>query len=129
MIHPGFAPARVLTTRFKAGELGKKTGKALFGWSKGRPEIGESQAADTVDPTDPVAVQANEATKVIGLGVCSPKDADTAIVNGTGSAIGPMKMAKGQDPTDLTARLERLVAGFNKEIFKPSRMIREGAYK
>jgi len=38
-------------------------------------------------------------------------------------------MAKEQDPADLTARLERLAARFNKEIFKPSRMIREGTYK
>ena len=125
----GQVSGRVLTAKFKAGELGKKTGKGLFDWSKGRPEIDESQATDKVDPTDMVAVQVNEATKIIELGVCSAEDVDTAIVNGTGSAIGPMTMAKGQDPADLTARLERLAARFNKEIFKPSRMIREGTYK
>jgi len=128
-IHQDFAPGRVLTAKFKAGELGKKTGRGFFDWSKGRPAIDESKVTDKVDPADLVAVQVNEATKIIEVGVCSAEDVDTAIVNGTGSAVGPMTMAKGQDPTDLTKRLERLAERFNKEIFKPSRMIREGTYR
>ncbi len=78
---------------------------------------------------DLIAVQINEATKIIEMGVCSADDVDIAIVNGTGNAIGPMTVAKGQDPSDLAKRLERLAEKFNKETFKPTRMIRDGNYE
>ena len=128
-IHSDFAPGRTIEAKVKAGELGKKTGKGLFDWSKGRPEIDESKATDKVDPMDLIAVQINEATKIIEMGVCSAEDVDTAIVNGTGNAIGPMSIAKGQDPADLTKRLEGLAEKFNKETFKPTRMIKDGKYR
>jgi len=128
-IHPDFAPGPTIEAKFKAGELGKKTGKGFFDWSKGRPEIDESKATDNLDPMDLVAVQVNEATKLIEMGACSAEDVDTAIVNGTGNAVGPMSMAKGQDPADLTKRLEGLAKKFNKEIFKPTTMIKEGKYR
>ena len=63
------------------------------------------------------------------MGVCTAEDVDTAIVNGTGNAVGPMAMAKGMDPADLTKRLEGLAKRFNKEIFKPTTMIKEGTYR
>jgi enoyl-CoA hydratase/3-hydroxyacyl-CoA dehydrogenase len=129
VIHPDFAPGRIIEAKFKAGELGKKTGKGFFDWSKGRPEIDLSKATDKVDPMDLVAVQINEATKLIEMGVCKAEDVDTAIANGTGNAIGPMSIAKGQDPADLTKRLVGLAKRFNKEIFKPTKMIREGTYR
>jgi len=128
-IHPDFAPGPTIEAKFKAGELGKKTGKGFFDWSKGRPEIDESKATDNLDPMDLVAVQVNEATKLIEMGACSAEDVDTAIVNGTGNAVGPMSMAKGMDPADLTKRLEGLAKKFNKEIFKPTTMIKEGKYR
>jgi len=128
-IHPDFAPGRTIEEKIKAGQLGKKTGKGFYDWSKGRPEIDESKATDKVDPTDLLAVQINEATKLIEMGVCAAGDVDTAIVNGTGNAVGPMTMAKGMDPADLTKRLEGLAKKFNKEIFKPTKMIKEGKYR
>lgn len=128
-IHPDFAPGRVTEEKIKAGQLGKKTGQGFYDWSKGRPEIDESKATDKVDPTDMLAVQINEATKLIEMGACSAEDVDTAIVNGTGNTVGPMTMAKGMDPADLTKRLEGLAKKFNKEIFKPTKMIQEGKYR
>ena len=101
----------------------------MFDWSKGRPEIDLSRATDKVDPMDIVAVNANEATKLLEMGVCSAEDVDMAVINASGNAIGPMTMIKDQDPADLTKRLEGLAQKFNKEIFKPTKMIKEGAYK
>jgi len=128
-IHPDFAPGPTLEARVKAGELGKKTGKGFFDWSKGRPGIDESKATDKVDPMDLMAVNINEATKLIENGVCTSEDVDKAIVNGTGNRIGPMTIAKEQDPADLSRRLEGLAEKFNKETFKPTRMIKNGTYK
>lgn len=128
-VHPDFAPAKAIEEKVKAGLLGKKTGRGFYDWSQGRPQIDLSKATTKVDPMDLIAVQINEATKLIEMGVCTAEDIDKAIVNGTGNAIGPMTIAKGQDPEALTQRLERLAQRFNKEIFRPTRMIREGTYR
>ena len=128
-VHQDFAPGRVMTAKVEAGELGKKTGRGLFDWAQGRPSIDLNKATDKIDPMDLVAVNVNEATKIIEQGACSPADVDTAIVNGTGNAFGPIAMVQGLEPADLTARLEGLAKKFDKEIFKPTEMIRTGKYK
>jgi enoyl-CoA hydratase/3-hydroxyacyl-CoA dehydrogenase len=128
-IHEDFRAGETLTEKFKANELGKKTGKGLFDWSAGRPVIDVSKATDKLDPMDLVAVNANEATKIIADGACALEDVDTAIMNATGSPFGPMALIKGIEPEDLVKRLEGLAEKFNKEIFKPTQMIKDGAYR
>ena len=128
-IHEDFRAGETLTAKVKANELGKKTGKGLFDWSAGRPEIDLSKATDKFDPMDMVAVNANEATKIIAEGACALEDVDTAIINATGSPFGPMGLIKGMAPADLTKRLEGLAEKFGKEIFKPTQMIKDGSYK
>ncbi len=59
---------------------------------------------------------------VIGAG-------DLALTNSSGNPIGPMSVAKNVDPADLAKRLEGLAGKYNKEIFKPAKMVREGTYK
>jgi len=127
-IHPDFAPGKTLMAKYEAGELGKKTGKGFFDWSAGRPAIDLSKATDKFDPMDLVAVNTNEAAKIVEMGVCSFADVDKAIINATGNPMGLIAVAKYMSPADLSQRLEGLAEKFNKEIFKPSRLIREGAY-
>jgi enoyl-CoA hydratase/3-hydroxyacyl-CoA dehydrogenase len=128
-IHPDFAPGKIMEAKVNAGELGKKTGKGLFDWSKGRPEIDVSKATDKFDPVDLVAVNANEVTKIVDMGVCSLEDADTAVVNATGNMVGYIAMIKGIEPDDLAKRLDGLADRFGKEIFRPTEMIQTGGYR
>ena len=128
-VHPDFTPGRILSEKVNAGELGKKSGKGLFDWSGGRPEIDLSKTADNFDPLNLVAVNVNEATKIVEMGVCSLDDVDTAIVNATGSPAGIVAIARDLAPQELSRRLEQLAEKYNKEIFKPSRMIIEGTYR
>jgi enoyl-CoA hydratase/3-hydroxyacyl-CoA dehydrogenase len=128
-VHPDFAPGRIITDKVNAGNLGKKTGKGLFDWSAGRPEIDLSKTADLFDPLDLVAVNVNEATKIVEMGVCSLEAVDTAIMNATGSPAGIVAAARDLAPQELSRRLEQLAKKFNKKIFKPSRMIIEGRYR
>ncbi len=128
-IHPDFAPGKTLEAKVNAGELGKKTGKGLFDWSAGRPEIDVSKATDKFDPVDLVAVNANEVTKIVDMGVCSLEDADTAVVNATGNVVGYIAMVKGIEPQDLAKRLDGLADRYNKEIFRPTEMIKNGEYR
>jgi enoyl-CoA hydratase/3-hydroxyacyl-CoA dehydrogenase len=128
-LHPDYKPYRTLEEMVKAGKIGRKAGKGFYNWSRGRPEIDPMEATDKVDPMDITAVQINEATKLIEMGVCSTEDIDLAIVNGSGMEVGPMTIAKDQDPTKLAQRLEQLAERFHKEIFRPTQMIRDGTFK
>jgi enoyl-CoA hydratase/3-hydroxyacyl-CoA dehydrogenase len=101
----------------------------LFDWSKGRPEIDVSKATEKFDPVDLVAVNANEVTKIVDMGVCSLEDADTAVVNATGNMVGYIAMIKGIEPEDLAKRLDGLADRYGKEIFRPTEMIKKGEYK
>lgn len=128
-VHQDFTIGKTIAAMVKAGNLGKKSGRGLFDWSKGRPNIELSKATDKFDPMDLLAVNANEATKIVAMGVCSLEDIDTAIVNATGNPFGLIAMIKNIDPDALAKRLERLADRFNKEIFRPTEMIKSGGYK
>ena len=128
-LHRDYAPYRVLEEKIASGDLGKKTGRGFYDWSKGRPTIDLSKATDKVNPMDFRAVQINEATKLIEMEVCSAQDIDKAIVSGTGNKVGPMTIAKDLEPVQLSERLMNLEAKFKKEIFHPTKMIVEGRYR
>ncbi|MBI9082047.1 MAG: 3-hydroxyacyl-CoA dehydrogenase family protein [Desulfobacterales bacterium] len=127
-VHPDFAMGKTLQAKVTAGDLGKKTGRGIFDWSAGRPRIDLSKATDQVDPLDIVAVNVNEATKIVEQGACRLEDIDTALIHATGNPMGPMAIARGMAPEALTRRLEGLAEKFNKVIFNPSEMIRQGKY-
>jgi enoyl-CoA hydratase/3-hydroxyacyl-CoA dehydrogenase len=128
-LHPDFAPGATVRKLVSAGKLGKKSGQGLFDWSAGRPAIDPAKATDRFDPLDMVAVNTNEATRIVEEGACRLEDIDTAIINATGNPMGLIAVARGIEPDALTERLEMLAVRFNKEIFKPTRMIREGLYR
>jgi enoyl-CoA hydratase/3-hydroxyacyl-CoA dehydrogenase len=127
-IHPDFAMGSTLKQKYDAGELGKKTGKGIYDWSKGRPDIDLSKKTEAFDPIDIIAVNANEAARIVEMGACSFDDVDTAIINATGSPVGLIAMIKTIPAAKLSEHLDGLAKRYGKEIFKPSRLIREGAY-
>ncbi|MDQ1331870.1 MAG: enoyl-CoA hydratase / 3-hydroxyacyl-CoA dehydrogenase [Thermodesulfobacteriota bacterium] len=128
-VHPDFSSGKTIAAMVKAGNLGKKSGRGLFDWSKGRPNIELSKATEKFDPLDLLAVNANEATKIVAMGVCSLEDIDTAIINATGNPFGLIAMIKGIGPGELAKRLDRLADRFSKEIFRPTEMIISCGYK
>ncbi|MDY6790463.1 MAG: 3-hydroxyacyl-CoA dehydrogenase NAD-binding domain-containing protein [Thermodesulfobacteriota bacterium] len=128
-LHSDYKPYRALDELVNAGNYGKKTGKGFYDWSKGRPDIDLSKATDKIDPLDITAVQINEATKLVEMGVCCLEDIDVAILNAGGLKVGPMEIAKKINPAELTCRLEKLDEKFKKEIFQPTDTIRKGTYR
>jgi len=126
-LSPDFKPPKWLKDLIDAHTLGKKSGKGIFDWSKGRPEIDLSKAKEDFDPTDMIAIQVNEATKLLEEGVAnSPDDIDKAMVNGGGSAFGPFQLAKGIGYDKLAARLEELAKKFNTKVFEPTKTLKSG---
>ena len=122
-----YAPPKWLKEKVDAGDLGKKTGKGIYDWSKGRPAIDLAKAKEDFDPTDLIAVQVNEATKLLEEGVAnSPDDIDKAVVNGGGSAFGPFQLARGIGYDKLAKRCEELAQKFGVETFKPTETLKKG---
>ncbi|GMW02259.1 MAG: hypothetical protein AMXMBFR84_33950 [Candidatus Hydrogenedentota bacterium] len=128
-VHPDFSPGTVLSRMVDEGHLGKKTGRGFFDWTQGRPAIDLGKSAAGFDPLDLLAVNANEAAKLIEMDVCSAEDVDLAIVNGSGNTVGPMTLIRSIEPEELCNRLNGLSDRYGKEIFRPARLIREGGYR
>lgn len=127
-VHRDFSPGRCVEEKIRSGFLGKKSGRGFFDWSNGRPSIDLSRTNDEVDLGDLIAVQINEATKLVEMGACGLGDIDRAIVNGTGNMFGLLAMARGMQPPDLAKRLEGLSEKYRKEIFRPTESVRKGTY-
>jgi len=126
-LSPDYKPPKWLKDLIDANTLGKKSGKGIFDWSKGRPEIDLAKAKEDFDPTDMIAIQVNEATKLLEEGVAnSPDDIDKAMVNGGGSAFGPFQLAKGIGYDKLATRLEELAKKFNTKVFEPTKTLKSG---
>lgn len=128
-VHPDYASGRALLELVAAGHLGKKTGRGIFDWSAGRPRIDLSLEAEGFAPADLAAVAANEAARLIEMGVADAETIDRAVVGGMGFAIGPIATVQGFEPAGLAAWLERLATVHGREIFLPCRTIREGGHK
>jgi enoyl-CoA hydratase / 3-hydroxyacyl-CoA dehydrogenase len=129
VLHPDYRPSRKIEELVKAGRLGRKTGKGIYDYHEGKPILDISKSTDEITPLDLMAVIINEGTKLIEEGLCTADDIDKTSIYGLGTERGPMAYARELDPAELTLRLERLADRFHKEIFRPTRMIREGRYR
>ncbi len=122
-----YEPPGWLKAKIDAGELGKKTGRGIFDWSKGRPEIDLSKAKEDFDPAVLIAVQVNEATKLLEEGVVNSADEiDKAMASGGGSGVGPFQMARGIGYDKLAAICENLAHEFGVKVFEPTATLKKG---
>jgi enoyl-CoA hydratase/3-hydroxyacyl-CoA dehydrogenase len=125
-----YKPSDAIESYLKVGNLGKKTGKGFYDWSKGRPAIDLAKATKEFDLNHLVALQVNEATKVLEEGVADdPKEIDLAMANGGGSPFGPFALAQGIGYPVLLVKLEEIYKKFPLDIFKATKMMKEGKIK
>ena len=64
-----YKPSDAILAYLKSGNLGKKTGKGFYDWSKGRPAIDLAKATKEFDINHMISLQVNEATKLLEEGV------------------------------------------------------------
>jgi enoyl-CoA hydratase / 3-hydroxyacyl-CoA dehydrogenase len=127
VLSPDYKPSEAFQGYVKAGTLGKKTGKGFYDWSQGRPQIDLAKASKAFDINHLIALQVNEATKLLEEGVADdPKEIDLALANGGGSPFGPFALAKGIGYPTLLAKLDEIYAKFPLDIFRATETMKEG---
>ncbi|MGI6600211.1 MAG: 3-hydroxyacyl-CoA dehydrogenase NAD-binding domain-containing protein [Dethiobacteria bacterium] len=125
-----YKPSAAFEAYLKSGNLGKKTGKGFYDWSAGRPKIDLSKATTEYDPNHLIALQVNEATKLLEEGVVDdPRQIDLAMVNGGGTPVGPFALAEGIGYPVLLAKLEEIYNKFPLNVFKATKTMKEGKIK
>ncbi len=125
-----YKPSDAILSYLKSGNLGKKTGKGFYDWSKGRPSIDLSKATKEFDVNHLISLQVNEATKLLEEGVADdPKAIDLAMANGGGSPFGPFALAQSIGYNVLLTKLEEVYKKFPLDVFVATKTMKAGNIK
>jgi enoyl-CoA hydratase/3-hydroxyacyl-CoA dehydrogenase len=125
-LSPEYGKAATLRRMVEEKKLGKKTGRGFYDWSTGRANIPDVPPTDKISLMDLLAVDINEAVKLIEEGVARPDDIEKAVVLGGNRPFGPISVAKDLSNAEVKAKLEELATRFDCKIFAPTRAIAEG---
>ncbi len=125
-LSPDYSPGRKFKEMVADNRLGKKTGHGFYDWTEGRPQIDTSKTTADFDLNDMIALQVNEATKLLEEHVVDdPKEIDLAMANG-GGGIGPFTLAQNIGYNVLCERCDRLSEKFHVDVFRPTRTMKSG---
>ncbi|MFX1286681.1 MAG: 3-hydroxyacyl-CoA dehydrogenase NAD-binding domain-containing protein [Promethearchaeota archaeon] len=120
-----YTPTPTMHKLMKENKLGKKTGKGIYNWEGGKPEIDLSNPAD-FDMIIPMQLQINEAAKLLEEGIGTVKDINTGMILAFNNPMGPFELAENTDPAKLTIILDELADKYGKEVFRAQKWIRDG---
>lgn len=127
ILSPDFAPGKVLTKLVSEGNFGKKTGKGLYNWIKGKPRIDRSIKAGLFKTEMMMAIQLNEGCRLLEEGVVKGyKIIDDIMLNGTG-VPGPFSAGK-RNYEKWTKMLNKLADQIGKEYLRPCKLLESGNF-
>jgi enoyl-CoA hydratase/3-hydroxyacyl-CoA dehydrogenase len=128
-LSPEWEPGKFIQGCIKKNELGMKTGKGIYLWQGGKAIIDTSTTTDIIKPIDPLAVQLNEAIRVLKEKVAvSAEDIDKGQEAGMNQP-GPFKTALNIDHKLLAERLTWLSKAYNLSYIKPEPELSDGSFK
>ena len=127
-LSPEFTPGRVITSMVEEGNLGIKTGKGFYDWSKGTmPEIDPSKKAGLVDPEVLIAQLLNEGCRLLEQGIVKGyKVIDKAVSIGY-RMPGPFSMGK-KNYKQFSNKLEEISELTGITYLKPCSFMKSGDF-
>jgi len=125
-LSPEYGKGKALAAMAKEGRLGKKTGRGFYDWSSGKAAIPKVAATDKVSLMDILAIEVNEAVKLIEEGVANPDDIEKGVALGMNRPFGPISVAKDLSNSEVKGKLEELAGRFDCGVFAPAKSITEG---
>ncbi|HPS56905.1 MAG TPA: 3-hydroxyacyl-CoA dehydrogenase family protein [Spirochaetota bacterium] len=129
-LSPQYKPGKFLEDKVKKNELGMKTGHGIYQWVNGKAQIADLGDTDAITPIHFMAVQVNEAVKVMKEGIAaSVKDVDDGVKFGMNAFAGPFALAAGMQPQQLADALNYLADRYKLDMLRPESEIIDGSYK
>ena len=128
-LSPEYGKCSVFKQMMEQNKLGKKTGHGFYTWENGKAQIPSGEPSNKVELMDVLAIELNEAVKLIEEGVASPDDIETGVRLGMNRPFGPISVAQGLTNAEIKKKLEDLGSRFESSIFAPARSIAEGKLK
>jgi len=123
-----FAPGEVLTNLFNEGNLGRKTGKGIFEWTKdGKLKAVATEKANLLNMDLFFALQLNEGCKLLEEGIVSGyKVIDDTMFAGM-DMPGPFGPGK-RNYEKWSKLLEDFIDKTGKQYFKPCELMKSGGF-
>jgi len=130
-LSPDFEPGKVITDLYKKGDLGQKTGRGFYDWSKGRDaimvKIKNAEPAGIFDLNTLFAIMLNEGCRILDEGIASGfKVIDEANMAGM-NAPGPFGAGK-KNYAEWSKILEDLANKTGKKYLKPIELMKSGEF-
>ena len=126
-LSPEFAPGKTLTKLLKEGNLGKKTGKGIYDWSEGKPNIKTIEKVELPNLEYYYAIQLNEGCRLLEEGIVSNyKTIDDTMLAGM-DLPGPFGSGK-KNYVKWTKMLEELSEKTGLIYIRPCELMKSGEF-
>lgn len=125
-LSPDYLKPAKIRDLVKNGNLGSKTGSGFYVWKEGKAQSAKVNPSESVSLLDSIALEVNEAVRLVEEGAASPPDIELAVKLGMNRPFGPVSASQGFSSAELRQRLESLSVKFGAKLFSPARSIAEG---
>jgi enoyl-CoA hydratase/3-hydroxyacyl-CoA dehydrogenase len=115
----------LIEMKYRSGELGKKSGKGFYDWSKDQVNEIPFKAARNFDPMRIFAPVTNEAFKLVENGVMTKEDVDKAAILGLGFPRGLFRIADSMGLDRILEKVNQLFDRYKEERYRSSPMLAE----